>query len=165
VRVTVVVHSRDVQPRGAGTDGRGGRGGGGSDERVPCGTDGRLEIGDQHPLQGAPGRGPDEGGDAAEAYEEDARFAVAVAGTGAPLRVAGRAGATRGWPGSGAGEVCRLHCGSSGGAHRRRVWSGNRCGEEKVGDMIVFYRLHTGRVLCGMPQAKWPFKGIDRNKG
>ena len=142
----------DVQPRGAGADGRSGGGGGGSDERVPGGTDGRLEIGDQHLLQGAPGRGPDEGDDAAEAYEEDARFVVVVAaaaaadrgasgsstGTGgAPLRAAagsgmtcddGRAGTARGWPGGGAGKVCRLHCGSSGGVHRGRAWSVNRGG-------------------------------------
>ena len=120
----------DVQPRCACADGRSGIGCGCGDERVPCGTDRRLEIGDHHLLQGAPGRGPDEGDDAAEAYEEDARFAVAVAAAGrgrrAPLRAAagssvagddGRAGAARGWSGGGTSKERRFHCGSSGGVH------------------------------------------------
>ena len=43
-----------------------------SEEGAPGGGDQyRLEIGKQHSLQGAPGRGPDKGGDAAEAEEEE----------------------------------------------------------------------------------------------
>ena len=48
----------------------------GGEEGAPGGGDqDRLEIGEQHSLQGVPGRGPDKGGDAAEAKEEElARF-------------------------------------------------------------------------------------------
>jgi hypothetical protein len=67
--VALVLH---VQNLNAGARDEEEAAGNGSEDGAQGGGDqGRLEIGDQHPLQGAPGRGPDKGGDAAEAEEDE----------------------------------------------------------------------------------------------
>lgn len=94
--------------------------GNGGEEWAPGGGDqDGLEIGEQHSLEGAPGRGPDKGGDAAEAEEEEharftdrargravLRFAAAAVGGGGAWRVR----AAGGWGGSG---LCRPRRGCS----------------------------------------------------
>jgi len=128
--------------------------GNGSEEGAPGGGDqGRLEISEQHSLQGAPGRGPDKGGDATEAEEEHARFtgrvvlcSAAAVGAGGAGRVRAAAG---GWSGSG---LCRPRwgCSDSRIVHRRRGATGNRTSgwvSGRVGDAVVIVVIYISLSL------------------
>jgi len=105
-----------------------------SEERAPGGgvQDG-LEIGEQHSLQGVPGRGPDKGGDTAEAEEEEhARFTGRARGR-AVLRSAVAVGGGGAWgvraaSGRSGSGLCRPRrgCSGSGVVHRRGGDTGNR---------------------------------------
>lgn len=143
--LVLVLHGQSLNLNAAARDNEEAAGNGSEDGAPGGGDQGRLEIGEQHPLQGVPGRGPDKGGDAAEADEEEhARF-TGRAGRGrgrVVLRSAAAVGAVRvraagGWNRVG---LCRPRwgCSDSRIVHRGR---GSRT-SGRVGDTVVIVVIY-----------------------
>jgi hypothetical protein len=119
---------------------------------VPPGVDGRLDIGKEHPLQGASRRRPAKGGDAAQAKEENTRLralrgasSAAFDGRGSGSVAAGwnGGGFCRAWGGGGAGGGSGVH----GGRRLTRTLDGGGVAHEEKVDNLVFYRWPQ-RDLC-----------------